>query len=38
MQYRTEVDTCVPGEVCLYTVDKELEIEILSVACVYIIL
>jgi hypothetical protein len=34
----TEIDTYVAGEVCLCTVHKELEIEIFSVACVYIIL
>jgi hypothetical protein len=26
---------CEPGEVCLYTFDKEFEIEILTVVCVY---
>jgi len=38
VQYRKEVDTCEPGEVCLYTVDKELQIEVISVAFVYILL
>jgi len=32
------VNMCEPGEVCLYTVDEEFEIAILSVACVYTIL
>jgi len=38
MQYRKEGDKCESGEACLFPVDEEFEIEILSVACVYIIL
>jgi len=38
VQYRKEVDMCELGEVCLYTVDEELSIEVLSMPCVYIFL
>jgi hypothetical protein len=38
MPHRKERDKSEPGELCLYTADKRLEIEVLSVTYVYIIL